>query len=158
MDQNQYKIWVAQLHTLDAMQLRDISSRINLLSKSSTKAHDGKQEFGIRVLEAISSVMKKNNADAASVTTLRKSAAYASAREKVQDLQIYFEKISKSKLVQDQVLKESVGLLYYDLLSWQGVAVSCHTLLQQIHRIPAVLNRAFPNYAASGLLSKIVKK
>ena len=156
MDQNQYKIWVTQLHTLDFMQVKDVAARLNLLSKAKEQ-HSGKSDFGMRVLEAISSVMKNNNADGASPTTLRKSAAYVASRGKIDDLKIYFEKISKSKLVQDAMLKEAVSLLYFDLLSWQDFSVSSHTLLQQIHRIPSVLNRAYPGYAESGLLTKVVK-
>jgi len=146
------------LHELDSMQLKDISSRINLLTKSSTKIHDGKSNFGARVLQSICDVMRKHNVETPSVATLKKSAAYASARAKFDDLQIFFDKISKSRIIQDAILNEAVQLLYFDLVNWQGVAISSHTLLNQVHRIPATLNRHFPGYAISGTLTKIVER
>lgn len=157
MNQDAYKNWVAELPKLSVGQLSDLSSRIKLLAKTAIKDHDGKQEFGDRVLQALCDVMKRNNLETPHSATLKKSAAYVNAKAKIEDLSVYFEKISKQKLVQDSILKVAIDLLITDMLSWQGVAVSSHSVLKQIHRIPSMLNRSFPGYATSGLLTKIVK-
>lgn len=157
MNQDQYKTWINELPALTAVQLSDLSTRIKLLGKTVSKEHSGKQEFGDRVLQAICIVMKRNNAETPSVNVLRKSSAYVSSRDKLDDLATYFEGLSKAKLVQDQILKEAINLLYFDLINWQGIAISSHTILKQIHRLPSVLNRHFPGYASSGLLTKIVR-
>lgn len=155
MNQEQFKLLIGQVPQLTKEQLSELAMRIKLLSDV-TKSYAGKQEFGNRVLQAIADVMKKQNVETSSAHSLRKSAAYVGAKDKLQDLSVFFDSISKSKLVQDQILREAIQLLYHDLLQWQ-IAVSSHTMLKQIHRIPSVLNKSFPGYAASGLLQKIVK-
>lgn len=157
MNEQHYKIWVAQLPSLTATQCSDVITRLKLCLQA-TKQPSGKQEFADRVLQAICSVMIKNKVECPSVISLRKSSAYAiaSKNQKFYNLSIFFDSISKSKLVQDQILKEAIGLLYYDMLQWD-IAVSAHTVLKQIHRIPSVLNRAFPGYATSNVLTKLVK-
>jgi hypothetical protein len=154
---HEYKLWVSKLSSLTSAQRDDLLTRVKLLSKTSSKEHVGKQEFGDRVLNTICNVMRKNNVETPNPATLRKSAAYVSSKNKLEDLQTFFESISKSKLVQDAILRESAQLLYHDLLQWQNIAISSHTLLKQIHRIHATLNRHFPGYLQSGLLTKIIK-
>ena len=158
MNPAQFKLWAGLVPTLTPEQTNELLTRFKLLSKTNDKLHSGKQQFGERVLQALCTVLRKNNVETPSVTTLRKSVAYVNSREKLQDLQTFFEKTSPSKMVQDRILRMAIELLYNDLLQWQGVAISSHTLLKQIHRIPATLNRHFPGYAASGMLVKIVGK
>lgn len=155
MSPEQYKLWISKLPQLTDHQKSDLSTRINLLGKSTNKT--GKQDFGDRVLNTICSVMRKNNVETPNPVNLRKSAAYASCKGKFEDLSVFFATISKSKLVQDAILKEAVQLLYNDLLHWQNIAISSHTLLKQIHRIPSVLNKNYPGYLQSGMLTAIVK-
>lgn len=157
MDKQEYQLWAAQIPTLTKEQRDEALIRFKLISKGVVKEHNGKQDVGERILQAICTVMKKNNVDCPSVLTLKKSAAYGQSKEKFNDLQTYIEYLSKSKLIQDSILREAISLLYHDLLQWQGVAVSSHLILRQVHRIPAVVNKSFPGYAASGLLSMIVK-
>lgn len=157
MNEQKYKDWVLQLTKLSSEQLNDLSNRIKLLSFASEKTFDGKADFGVRATEAICKVLRGRGTECPSPNTLRKSQAYVSSRNKFDDLAAFFNKMSSQRLVQDAILVEAIGLLYDDLLQWQGIAISSHTLLQQCHRLPATLNKAFPGYAASGLLSKIVK-
>lgn len=157
MSPEQYQQWVKELPQLSVGQLSELSTRIKLLSKTATNEHTGKQEFGDRVLQAVCDVMKRNNLETPHPVTLKKSSAYVNAKAKIEDLSTYFEKISHLKLVQDSILKVAIELLLFDMLQWQGVAVSSHSLLKQAHRIPSMLNRAFPGYAQSGFLTKIVK-
>jgi hypothetical protein len=157
MNSDQYKGWIGDLPKLTTAQIMDLSCRVKLLSQVSVKEHEGKSEVGNRVLQIICSVMKKHRTENPSIIMLKKSTAYISSKDKILDMMSFFENISKSKLVQDAVLKIGIDLLYTDLLQWQGIAVSSHTLLRQIHRVPSVINRHFPGYAQSGLLVKLVK-
>ena len=157
MNHTQYKLWLKDLHALNVTQLNDVLTRIKLLDKIVTKEHVGKQAFDDRVLQVICSVLRKHNVETPSVTTLRKSAAYVSSKAKLEDLSTFFESISQSKLIQDSILKIAIDLLYVDLLGWVNIPISSHTILKQIHRIPATLNRHFPGYANSGVLTKLVK-
>ena len=157
MDQQQFKLWIAELPTLTSTQLDELSTRFKLLSRTAVAEHKGKSDFGVRVLQAIVDVMKKNNVETTTVNVLKRSSAYVSSTAKIENLRIFLESISLSKLVQDQILRVGIELLFYDLLNWQGFAISSHTLLNQIYRIPSTLNKNFPGYAASGILVKIVK-
>lgn len=157
MSPEQYKVWATGIASLTNEQASDALTRFKLLSKGSIRPSTGKQEFGDRVVIALCDMMKSKGVECSHAATLKKSAAYTNSKPKFDDLAAFFETISKSKLVQDSVLKTAISLLYVDLLQWQGVAISSHTVLKQIHRIPSVLNRHFPGYAASGLLHKIVK-
>jgi len=146
---------VGDLPSLTQEQLTDLQSRIKILS--STAETNGKSSFGLRVLQTICDVMKKHGVDSPSVHNLKKSSAYVSCNGKMADLQTFFEGVSKNKLVQDSILRMAIDLLYTDLLNWKGVAVSSHTIIKQVHRIPSVLARHFPGYLQSGLLVKIIK-
>lgn len=157
MNEKQYKDWVKALPELSAAQAQDVSNRLKVLSFAALREFTGKQLFGDRITQAICSVFTQKGVEHPSVHSLRKSQAYASSKDKFLDLAAFFEKISESRLVQDAILREAIGLLYQDMLQWQGVTISSHTILQHIHRLPATLNRHFPGYASSGLLHKIVK-
>lgn len=60
-----------------------------------------------------------------------------------------------NKVKANALTRLSVNLLIKDLQS-MGVAVSARTLMNHIHRLPAVLNKAFPGYAAAGLLHLVL--
>ena len=154
MDKVQYQEWVKSLSALSTGQLNDLSARLKILAP---KEHDGKSDFGIRVLQAICDVLSKNNVEVCTIHTLRRSSAFVQSKDKIKDLGTYFEQIDKSKLVQDAILRQAIDLLYHDLIQWKGIAISSHTLLRHIHRIPSVLNRNFPGYGPQ-LLVKIVGK
>lgn len=157
MNDAAYRTLAASLPELTHTQLSDLLSRAKLLSSVAPTVVTGKQDFGVRVTDAICDVLRKQGVETVSSSTLRKSSAYASSREKMKDLNVFLEKASSQRIIQDAILREAVKLLYFDLLNWQGIAISSHTLLQQIHRIPATLQRHYPGYAASGLLIKILK-
>jgi len=154
LDKVQYQEWVKSLSALSPSQLNDLSARLKILAP---KEHDGKSDFGIRVLQAICDVLSKNNVEVCTIHTLRRSSAFVQSKDKIKDLGTYFEQIDKSRLVQDAILRQAIDLLYHDLVQWKGIAISSHTLLRHIHRIPSVLNRNFPGYGPQ-LLVKIVGK
>lgn len=156
MDDKQYQGWILSLTELSQAQLNDVSNRLKILSFVVTKEFNGKSDFGVRVSEAICNTFKRLGVECPSPHTLRKGAAYASAKDKFDDLATFFEKISQNKLVQDRALVIAIEGLYVSLQDW-NISVSSYTILQQIHRLPSVLNQSFPGYAASGLLHKIVR-
>jgi hypothetical protein len=155
MNKYEFQEWLKKLPELTKEQSAEVLSRIKILGGSDD--YSGKSDFDSRVLSAICDVLRKNNIENISPHFLRKSVAYANARGKMDDLSAFFGRISKQRMVQDAILRNGLELLYYDLVS-MNIAVSSHTLLNHIHRIPATLNRHFPGYAQSGMLHKIVKE
>ena len=157
MNQEQYKKWISELPNLSVEQLTNLNSRIKLLFDVAVVERNGKADFGMRLLNALCSVLRKHRVETPSIHTLAKSPVYAASKAKIHDLADFFEGVSKSKLIQDAILAIGIGCLYDDMLSWTGTSISSHTLLRHVHRIPAALNKNYPGYAASGLLPKLVK-
>lgn len=63
----------------------------------------------------------------------------------------------RSKVRTLALARVAIDLLIENLID-MNVAISAGTVMSHIHRIPAVLNLAFPGYAASGLLHLVVRK
>jgi hypothetical protein len=143
VDKGVYQEWVKNLSRLTSGQLNDLSARLKILAP---KEHDGKSDFGTRVLQAVCDVMRKNGTETVKVFTLRKSTAYTTSKNKLEDLRLFFEQVDKSRLVQDAILRQAIDLLYHDLVQWKGIAVSSHLVLKQMHRIPSTLHKHFPGY------------
>lgn len=64
---------------------------------------------------------------------------------------------SSTRVSERGLIRLTVQLLIEDLMR-MGVAVSPGTLMRMIDRAPAVLDKAFPGYAAAGLLHLVVRK
>lgn len=153
MDATEYADWVKKLPQLSAEQQSDTLTRMKLLGVSASSS--GKKEPGDRVVSAICDEFRRLGVEHPSPTVLKKSTAYASSKPKFESVLSFLEGASKQRIVQDALLKHAIDLLYHDLLQW-NVPITAHTLISQIHRIPGTLNRHYPGYAQSGLLSKVV--
>lgn len=154
MNDAEYKAWVRGLISLSPTQLSDLQGRMKILGPVPAGPNDN--PFVRRVADIIITVLLKYGAESMSPVALAKYAANPKHKTKLEDLAAYLRAVSDKRLVQDKILKVAVGLLYHDLLNWQKVAISPYTLINQIHRIPATINRHFPGYAASGMLEIIV--
>ena len=73
-------------------------------------------------------------------------------KAKVPDIKRYMDNAGLKRNQRRSILYVAVELIHQDLLDL-GVAVSSRVLMRHVHRIPALLNRQFPNYARTGLLS-----
>jgi hypothetical protein len=97
----------------------------------------------------------------ASSTRMAKGRAFPAFKAVVegpQGIGVFLQRASNKSQVRLLALARlSIELLIKNLLD-MGVAVSAGTLMRHIHRIPAVLNRAFPGYAAAGMLHLVVRK
>jgi hypothetical protein len=60
-----------------------------------------------------------------------------------------------SKTQQWAVLLEGFRILYEDLTA-MGLATDGSMLMRHVHRLPALLNREYPGYAAGGYLHKVI--
>lgn len=59
-------------------------------------------------------------------------------------------------VIRRSILATAIDLLYEDLNA-NGRIINVRSLAYSLDRIPPILDRAFPGYAASGLLPKIVR-
>ena len=152
---------VQSLPTLSATERGTLLERLKLLqtlSNTDKNAVNGKRDDAARVLTAICEVLQKIGVEYPSLDVLRKSSSYVSFARKLPDLMEFLSHVGNDRIAQDALLKIALELLYYDMVNWQGAVISAITLMSHIHRIPATISRHFPGYAASGLLSMIIRE
>jgi hypothetical protein len=107
------------------------------------------------VLMGIVDYMRSNQLDLSGVPQLTSGRHYDSWKVKLPGVIKYLQ-LAGDKTAQRAMLKLGIGLLHHDLVQ-MGWAVTSRLLMAHIHRMPAAINRAFPGYAASGLLNMIIR-
>ena len=161
MTDNNFNKIVQSLPTLSATERGSLLERLKLLqSISSPKeaATNGKRDIESRVLTIVCNTLRELGVEYPSLDVLRKSSAYPSFQRKLPDLLEFLSHVSDSRVQQDALLKIALELLYNDMVNWQDAVISAHTLMSHIHRIPATVNRHFPGYSSSGMLSWIIRE
>lgn len=154
-----YNKLLLTLPSLTPQQRSVVTQRLKLLetfSPNERNGNNGKRDNDVRVLESICTVLARIGVEYPSVDVLRKSSSFAAFQRKLPDLFKFLSRVGPARLAQDALLKIGLQLLYYDIVSFKDATVSAHTLMSHIHRVPAVINRAFPGYASSGLLNYIL--
>jgi hypothetical protein len=122
-------------------------------AKANTNGHADEQF----VLEAIVSVLSKMGVEHSSITVLKRQMDYKAFADKVPNLIKYLNMASTNRIEQRAILHASIELLYRNLIQI-GLPISGRTLMSHIHRVPAVVNQAFPAYAECGMLSWIIRR
>lgn len=138
---------LAYLRThIAAMQALGPSSADTILTASS---HDD------WVLMGICDYMRSNQIDLAGVQQLTSGKHYDTFKQKLPALHKYL-RYAGNKVAQRALLRLGIGLLHHDIVQI-GLAVSSRLMMSHVHRIPGVINRAFPGYAQAGLLHMIIR-
>lgn len=109
-------------------------------------------------LSAISDVLRKRGLEFASPFVLRKHPGYGAFAAKVPSVMALLRKATTSRVELSYLVELSVGLLYEDLTRMGATAVSSRLIINHFHRVPSVLNKAFPGYLAAGLLGRVIKR
>lgn len=107
------------------------------------------------VLMGIADYMRSSQLDLAGIKQLTSGKHYDTFKTKLPALHKYFANVG-GKTAQRALLRLGIGLLHHDLVN-MGLAISSRLLMAHIHRIPGVINRAFPGYAQAGLLHMIIR-
>ena len=107
------------------------------------------------VLMGIVDYMRSSQIDLAGVQQLTSGKHYDTFKGKLPALHAYLKKVG-NRTAQRALLRLGIGLLHHDVVN-MGLAISSRLLMAHIHRIPGVINRAFPGYAQAGLLHMIIR-
>jgi hypothetical protein len=118
----------------------------------------GKRDLESRALGVLCAAMRDMGVEYPSVEMLRKTSQIGAFNRKLPAVMQFISGIGPKRVEQDALLKIAFELLYYDLVTVYELAASSLTLMAQVHRIPAVINRHFPGYAESNLLGMILKE
>jgi hypothetical protein len=108
------------------------------------------------ILEAISDVMRSNGLDMARHSQLKSGGQYKAFQAKVAGLEPFFRRAARNQISRRALAYFAVDLLRENM-DRINVAVSARAMMNHIHRLPSVLDLAFPGYAASGLLHLVIR-
>jgi len=110
------------------------------------------------LLDCITAVLKGNGLEYASIALLKKQAGYPTFKAKVPGVARF---LNQRRQLSRQDLRAmfafALELLIEDMQS-MNMAIGARNIMNHIHRIPSVVNRAFPGYAQSGLLELLIKR
>lgn len=107
-------------------------------------------------LHAICRVVLSANGELVKPSTLRRAQQFSSLRDKATALGAFLRKNTANRTERRSLLFIAVRLLY-DVIQDEGTPASSRTLMAQVHRLPSVLDAAFPGYAACGQLGMVVR-
>lgn len=109
------------------------------------------------VIHGIRSVLQSLGVEYPGMGLLQRAPEYSSFKEKIPGLMEYLRKAHPQRRCQFIILRLGIKLLL-DNLRQLGLAISARALLRHIHRLPSVLNAAFPGYAEAGMLGMLIKQ
>lgn len=112
-------------------------------------------------LDCIVQHMEGRGADFTSRTMLMRGSQFPAYRHKFRDgarLARYFMMaVEKSKIKRLAFMHLAVRCMY-DNLTDMNVPISSRAMMNHVHRIPSIINQAFPGYAESGLLQLVIRQ
>jgi hypothetical protein len=142
------------LPTLSGDELSQIREQLSMIS--TMKPVPAGTDEGL-ALESICEGLSSLGVEYAYPTLLQKTDGYSSFRCKVGPVMQFLRRGMKEKNEIRAALVLATQLLYQDLTS-SGFPATARTIMRHFHRVPSVINRNFPGYAQSGMLSWIIKK
>lgn len=166
MSAQDYQLVVAALPRLTAEERSRVMQRLAALgamSGQSTVAVTGggrqpnSDDDIAFVLGSIVRVVLRAAGERVTVAALRRTQQSRGFGEKAAALREFVAHAAAERVQQAALLDLGFGLLHESLCAG-GYSTSARALMSHAHRIPSVINKAFPGYAASGLLSMIVRK
>jgi len=153
-DESALKTVLRLLPTLQPDELQAVSGRLAALGQLS-----GASVHTAFVLEAIVDQLASLGVDKTTVPLLSKPTdkEFVTFRSHVPSLMSFVRKTIRNRTGQRALLQLGVRLLYENLTK-MDIPVSGRTVRRHVHRLPSVLNQAFPNYSRSGILGMVVSR
>ena len=146
-----------RLPALSKAEMQQVKARVTVLSQGPSGQVNHADTDVLLVLSVIQAVMFSRGADMTTVAGLQRAAQYRSMADKVPALVGYLHRAGiKDRIEVRAILSIAVDLLYRDLTQ-MGLTTSSRTIMQHLHRIPAVLNKQFPGYAKMGWLGMLLR-
>lgn len=152
---------LAALSTFAPTDLAEILASIKALNQFNGNKPDAragaKDEVDCElVLQAIITFMHTSGLEFPSMSTLKRASCYPSFCRTVPGLITYINTAAANRQEQLTMLGIGVELLHHNLVEIYGSA-DARSIMRQIHRVPSLINKAFPGYAQGGLLGMILR-
>jgi hypothetical protein len=149
------------LSSAELAELRQFATLNMATGGSRSSAAEAKSEdIAVEFLHAIARTLQSRNLDYTQPGSMQKVQAFASYRSKLVNDGIadwLNAVVKKNRVARSGLLTLLASLLCDDLIE-KGRPVHARAMMLHAHRIPAVLNRAFPGYAQFGMLHLIIRK
>lgn len=147
---------------LDAVKLRELRDHASAkLASGVFKPNLRRDGLAAAIVEVICEFTNAKQIDLTRPPSLMgKAAQYREFRRKldVEGLSTWlYNAAGKNQITMRGLVHLSVELLH-DRLIEMGIPVSATTIMNHMHRVPAVLNQSFPGYAQSGLLHLVIRE
>lgn len=147
------------LQDLDSKQLRELKALVAMLladSREEVKHDRITSIFELGVLSEIVETMKPYGF--ASIAMLQGSSGYPAFHDKIGDVEKWFISGGVKELALQKWLVHYAFQVMFGRNRVKGFECSGVGLMANVHRIPQVLDREFPGYAAAGLLPMIRRR
>jgi hypothetical protein len=149
------------LPKLNADELAELQGRISYLSQnapaSSSKAQQPVDADTDMILETLVRALSSMGVEFSSVAMLRSAQQYAAFKQKAPHVLAFLRHACPNNRVQ-QIAVLTIGIkLLYANLERMGLQASSRYVMAHIHRVPSILNEAFPGYARAGVLGWIAR-
>lgn len=154
-----YRAVIATLGQLTPEERGRVAERLRAMA-SLVPAHAGgrpsAQAPEDEVLEAICAAAARMSGERVVPAALRRVGQFSALRAKTPALAAYAVAHAPDRARRRALLSLGFDLLYRDLAA-MGVAVSARALMSHAHRLPSVIDAAFPGYARAGLLRMVLE-
>lgn len=153
-------IIIALIPELTAAECRELINRLKSFSsiapseKVPTKIGQSSPED--EILQIICYQLASMGVDFTPFYLLKKSTGMNSFRDKIPSILKFLEKSSLKRIERRAIIAAGVVALY-ESMAEQGWTVTARTVVNNIHRLPAALERQYPGYAKLGLLGKLIR-
>jgi hypothetical protein len=131
----------------------EVNSQFGASSKHGGRTNARQNDI---LLDIISDYMSRKGVDMSAPFVLSGGRHYSTFKNKSVAVYEYVKPVG-ARNEQRALLRIGVSLLYADL-ERMGLAITSRLLMAHVHRIPAVINRAFPGYRKIGALKLILVK
>ena len=152
MPKDNHKRVLSLLCTLDAAELEDVINRAKAYrNMACADMRDWAKTDGMIILECIADTMGSMGLDGTSADRLAKTPHYKEFVPKCGDLMQWVRAHTCTQNQERALLRMGVKLMAENLqkANWE---VNSRIIARHIHRLPGIVNMAFPGYASNGML------
>lgn len=149
---------IAEIHKLPKADQDRIVQRIHQyqrLNGTYTEARQPEPRDSTLILEVLSKFLESRGIEYTPVSVLAKSSGYKSYQERVGGVCGWLDQQHLTRNQKRQLLGFAFECLHADLKGMR-IPIGSRLMMQSINMLPVVMERAFPGYAALGLLKHVV--
>ena len=145
---------LSALPKLNPQELEEVDAHVRFLRQTKGGVSGSEADVDL-VLQSICECLMGMGVEFCTIPQLRKSQQFKAFAAKVPSVMKYVREAVETRNEQRVILELGARLLYQNLTE-TGLPAGARTVMSHLHRLPSVINREFPGYAASGLLGLIV--